>query len=128
MGVELSIARALHRIPVRHGSTSGWYPARWSEQVRVHAGVTTADDPPQSPLNEENEVEGVSDFSNYFDRHEDVSTVQAVGGLGFALGLCFVLWKASTSRARNCTPVSTKREFPFLDRDLPNSPRVPPRA
>lgn len=99
--------------PVQFGS-------RWAEKVRSESNIITPDDPPTAPLPEEHEVgEGFSDFSNYVDKHEDVSTAQAVVGLGSALAFCYAIYWYSTYRASRSTPLFTKKKFPYVEQDMP---------
>lgn len=93
---------------------------RWVEKVRSESNIITYDDPPSAPLSEDHEVgEGASDFSNYIDKNEDVSTVQAVVGLSSALAFCYAIYRYSASRASRSAPLYTMKEFPYVEQDMP---------
>lgn len=115
--------RALQRVgwmQRRYGSGVTWNSARWAHKVRDEARPVLPDDPPIQPLPESHEAgEGFSDFSNWTDKYEDVSTVQAVTGLAAALAICFGIGVISTTRASRLDPHFVPREFPMFDRDFP---------
>lgn len=101
---------------------SGVNSARWTEQTRRESGLVFADDPPTAPLSEDHEIgAGVCDFANWFDKGEDVSTAQAVSGLGFALGLSYTIYRVATAQADAKQGEFTLREIPFLERDIPGA-------
>lgn len=110
--------RTARAAPLRRAS--GWYGAKWAEAVRAESNVTTPDDPPTAPLTENHEIgDGESDFSNFLDKHPDVSTRQAVTGLGVMLGFCYGVYRLSTASAERTTPLFVPREFPTEERDFP---------
>lgn len=99
------------------------YGERWARIVRAESNIITPDDPPTAPLPETHELgEGQSDFSNFVDKNEDVSTSQALGGLGAILAFCYGIYQYSTYRARSNTPVFKPREFPDVEKDMPTWP------
>lgn len=108
---------------VRHGSSGGaptQLSAQWAAQMRSESNILTPDDPPTAPLPESHELgEGQADFCNYVDKYEDVSTVQAVTGLGSMLLFTYGVYKFATKQARESTPVFTRREFPHAQEDFP---------
>lgn len=94
--------------------------ARWSEQVRLESNVVAVDDPPTAPLSEDHDIgDGVCDFANWFDKGEDISTAQAVFGLGSALGFCYTIYKVAVRNAENKPAEFTLRELPSLASDIP---------
>lgn len=96
------------------------YGTRWSEIVRSESNITTPDDPPTQPLHEMHELgHGQADFSNFVDKNEDVSTAQALTGLGSMLLFCYGVYRYSGYRARTSTPLFTLREYPEAERDIP---------
>jgi hypothetical protein len=102
----------------RHASQ--WASARWSNAVRAASKAVTMDDPPTQPLPETHELqEGECDFSNWLDRHDDVSMSQALTGLGFMLGVCYALYSGATAVARGTPPAFTLRELPHAATDMP---------
>lgn len=104
---------------IRHASDSSWYSKRWVDIVRSESNIVTVDDPPTAPLSENHEVgDGVSDFSNWIEQHNDVSDVQALTGLGTILAFCAGVFYVSTTRANNSTPLFTLREFPYVENDF----------
>lgn len=115
-------------LQLRHGSSGGaptQLSARWAETIRSESNIATPDDPPSAPLHETHELgEGQSDFANYVDKYEDVSTMQAVTGLGTMLLFTFGIYKYATKRSRESTPLFTRREFPHVREDFPNWPGV----
>lgn len=103
----------------RHAAVNS---ARWTEQTRRESGLTFVDDPPTAPLSEDHEIgAGVCDFANWFDKGEDVSTGQALGGLGFALGLSYCIYRTAVAQASAKPGEFTLREIPFLERDIPGA-------
>lgn len=101
-------------------SASEWAPARWSEMVRTASKDILPDDPPTAPLHETHEMhEGLGDFSNWLDRHDDTTVPQALTGLGFMLAMCYGVYSVATSSARNSTPAFTLRELPTVEKDIP---------
>ena len=111
-------ALGVHQIS-RSGSTAS-VSARWSNIVRSESNIDTPEDPPTKPLPEQHEVgEGVSDFSNWVEKHEDVSSAQAFGGLAFILACMYGIYSYSTSQAAKRTPRFTLREAPALENSIP---------
>lgn len=93
---------------------------RWSEQTRAESGLVAIDDPPTSPLSPDHDIgDGVCDFANWFDKGTDISTSQAVLGLGTALGFCYAIYRKAVSDAANSTPQFTTREVPSSANDIP---------
>ncbi|CAN8065491.1 unnamed protein product [Agarophyton chilense] len=115
------IARSLLRASsshVRRGST--WASSRWAETIRAQSNIDTLEDPPTRPLPEQHELgEGVSDFSNWLEKHEDVSSAEAVGGFLGIMGLCFAIHQYATSRVKNGQSTFTLREFPTVQTSMP---------
>jgi hypothetical protein len=125
MAIVQRIAGSLHRSrtalntpPVR--TASEWASARWSNLVRAQSKVTAIDDPPMAPLHEEHEVNGKADFSNFVDRNADVSKNQAVFSLGLMLGFFVVVYRYTSKKAKSSEPRFTLREFPDIEKSLPN--------
>lgn len=117
-----TISRSLFRAPVRHGSGAPvqWGP-RWANYIRAESNITTPDDPPTQPLPESHEAgEGQADFSNFVDKNEDVSTSQALIGLGSMFALCFTIYRIGMNGAKTTPPKFTRREFPDFNESMPN--------
>lgn len=88
--------------------------------MRSESNILTVDDPPTAPLSENHESgDGVADFSNFVDKNEDVSTGQAVTGLGSMLLLTYGIYKYATYSANKVPPLFTRREFPNAEKDFP---------
>ncbi len=122
--------RSLFLATRRNASSDVWMPARWSEQTRRESGLVFVDDPPTAPLSENHEIgDSQCDFGNWFDKGEDVSTAQAVTGLGVALGFCFLIYRTATYQASKKPANFTMRELPMMAADIPayvpNNPNVP---
>ncbi|KAK4534624.1 hypothetical protein CDCA_CDCA02G0649 [Cyanidium caldarium] len=116
----------------RRGVSSG--PSHYSEdelrryvrQIRAESNETSWDDPPTAPLPETNELyEGASDFSNFLDRHEDMSPRQAYGGLALGMGFFAVLGALAFQRSKAKERPYVPREVPGYNRDIFGSD-VPP--
>ena len=106
---------------VRHGGGAPTYvTARWSNIYRMESNLVTPDNPPTAPLSDDHEVgDGQSDFSKYYDNHDDVSTLQVVTGLGSGLLFFYMVYLVSRRDHDNSTPVFTIRESPTLEQDIP---------
>lgn len=116
----MALRRNLFGIARRHASGDAWMSARWVEQTRRESGLTFVDDPPTAPLSEDHEIgDAQCDFGNWFDKGEDVSTAQALGGLGAGLGFCFFIYKVATSQAEKKPAAFTLREVPIMANDIP---------
>lgn len=119
-----ALARAQRQVMYLQRRNAGSVPqfsARWANQVRAESNTVTPDDPPTSPLHEEHELDhGESDFSNFLDKHEDVSTRQMLTGFGFIMTVMYGIYYTSTKRASENTPMFTLREFPTVEEDNPH--------
>lgn len=122
-----AVARArhvVHAVQRRHGSGGApyWYSARWSRILRSEANIDNVQDPPVSELPESHEAgDGVSDFSNWVNKHEDISTGQAVGGVfGITVILTSVVY-LSQAMLRRSEPTFALRELPSVQRDIPTA-------
>lgn len=105
---------------IRQASGVVWGSPRYARAIRAESNIDTAQDPPTAPLPENHEAgDGISDFSNWLDKHEDVSTVQAVTGLAGMLSFCYATYRYSIYRAENSDPTFTRREFPTVKNYLP---------
>lgn len=114
------LSRQAHRL-LQMRQASNWATARYSNIVRSESNIDTIHDPPTAPLPEEHEAgHGPSDFSNWVERHRDVSDVQAFSGLGVMLLTCYGLWRLSQAQVAATAPLYTAREFPTVERDFPN--------
>lgn len=115
-----------HLVLSRSGSSGVGPPQfshRWAEQVRSESNILTVDDPPTAPLPENHEAgDGIADFSNFVDKNEDVSTGQAVVGLGSMLLFSYGIYKYATYSAKKAPPLFTRREFPNVEKDFPTWP------
>eukprot|EP00166_Cyanidium_caldarium_P005215 ctg_611.g331 len=99
---------------------------RYVRQIRAESNETSWDDPPTAPLPETNELyEGASDFSNFLDRHEDMSPRQAYGGLALGMGFFAVLGALAFQRSKAKERPYVPREVPGYNRDIFGSD-VPP--
>lgn len=63
--------------------------------------------------------EGLGDFSNWIESHDDTSLTQALVGAGFMFSVCGALYAASQHMAKNSTPMFTLRELPEVEGDIP---------
>lgn len=119
--MQRSLAKAWHTLPaLRRNASSGWASTRWVNIARAESNIVTYDDPPTAPLPESNEAgEGASDFSNYVEKHEDVSTAQALSGLGIMMASMYAIFKISTGLAQRTPAPYTPRETPYLEKDIP---------
>ncbi len=98
---------------------------RWSEQTRVESGLKAIDDPPTAPLSEDHDIgDGVCDFANWFDKGEDISTSQAVLGLGSALAFCFGIYQIAVYNTEHSPSRFTLRETPTMANDFPTWDRA----
>lgn len=107
---------------VRHASSgeTPLYSARWSRIMRSESNIETMEDPPRAPLPECHEAgEGVSDFSNWVDKHEDVSLNQALIGLALVSSFVYGIHRLSQRDRRTKTPAFTLRELPTVYDDIP---------
>lgn len=114
---------AVRGVPVRHGSSGGLPPmnsARWAHVVRNESNVSNPEDPPTAHLSENHEVNhGVSDFSNWVDRHDDVSLNQALTGLSVGFACMYGIYRISVWDRNRRPPLFTKREMPTTHNDIP---------
>lgn len=120
-----NLVRLARATQARHasGSSTVWYSKRWSEIVRAESNVENREDPPRAPLSDNHEVfDGESDFSNWVDKHEDVSFGQAVSGMGMAFASLYGIYLLSQRDRRTKTPTFTLREFPTYENDIPTLP------
>lgn len=104
----------------RNAGSVPQFSARWANQVRAESNTVTPDDPPTAPLHEEHELDhGQADFSNFLEKHEDVSTRQMLSGLGFIMSVMYGIYYFSTKQSRENTPTFTLREFPTVEQHNP---------
>jgi len=103
------------------GSTSHeWMPARFSQDVRAGSRVVAVDEPPTAPLSESHDFgEGVCDFSNYVDAHEDTSLASAAAGLATFAAVLGGVYAAGQAHGATTPDLFTPREFPYLEKDFP---------
>jgi len=103
------------------GSTSHeWMPARFSQDVRAASRVVAVDEPPTAPLTESHDFgEGVCDFSNYVDAHEDTGLASAAAGLATFAAVLGGVYAAGQAHGAKTPDLFTRREFPFLEKDFP---------
>lgn len=121
MQASRTLARAALGLQRRAASGEAWMSRRWVEQTRREAGLVTIDDPPNAPLSADHDIgDGVCDFANWFDKGKDVSTSQALVGLGSALGFCLFVYKSAVGRAERTSGTFTLRETPSLANDFPS--------
>ncbi|PXF49744.1 hypothetical protein BWQ96_00396 [Gracilariopsis chorda] len=114
------MSRQLLRASAQIRRASAWASPRWSRAVRAQSNIDTAQDPPTAPLPEQHELgEGVSDFSNWVEKHEDVSSAEAVGGFVFIMGVCYAIHQYAVNRTKSSDPTFTRREFPTVQTYLP---------
>lgn len=109
------------------GSIShGWMPAKYSNDVRAASRVVAVDDPPTAPLSENHDFgDGVCDFSNFVDKHEDTGVGSAAAGLATFVGVLTAVYWGGQASAAGTRDLFTRREFPYLDKDFPQG--IPPR-
>lgn len=61
----------------------------------------------------------MSDFSNWVEKHEDVSSAQAIGGFVFIMSCMYGIYRLSTGLAARSTPEFTRREVPGMNQSMP---------
>lgn len=102
------------------GVSHGWYPVKYANDVRAASRVVAVDEPPTAPLGENHDFgDGVCDFSNFVDKHEDTNVVSAAAGLASFVGLLTAVYWAGQAHAAGTRDLFTRREFPYLDKDFP---------
>ncbi|GAB0496289.1 hypothetical protein MMPV_007601 [Pyropia vietnamensis] len=109
------------------GSIShGWMPTKYSNDVRAASRVVEVDEPPTAPLSENHDVgEGVCDFSNFVDKHQDTSLSSAAVGLASFVGFLTAVYWGGQATGASTRDLFTRREFPYLDKDFPQG--IPPK-
>lgn len=117
-----ALSRATCAMQVRFGSSGAvpQYSSRWANLIRSQSNIHTPEDPPRATLPENHEAwDGTSDFSNWVDKHEDISTVQAVTGLLSAVAVVSGIYLLAQHDRKTKTPAFTKRELPTVEADIP---------
>lgn len=103
-----------------------WMPAKYSNDVRAASRVVEVDEPPTAPLTENHDFgEGVCDFSNFVDKHEDTSLGSAAVGLASFFGFLTAIYWGGQAAGANTRDLFTRRELPYLDKDCPQG--LPPK-
>uniref|UniRef100_A0A7S0ZCS3 Uncharacterized protein n=1 Tax=Timspurckia oligopyrenoides TaxID=708627 RepID=A0A7S0ZCS3_9RHOD len=99
------------------------FSARWSRKMREDFGNTTVDDPPTGPLPEEHELEGYSDWSNWYDTHPDTPSIDVLYAMVLFFGPAYLIYLFSKWRGRkvfespsftlNCIPYDEQIDGPI---------------
>lgn len=119
---SLFLKNASRAAQVRFGSSGApeVYSAKWVRAVRAESNIYTPEDPPTAPLSDHHDTyDGSSDFSNWVERHNDVSLNQAILGLGSGLLLLYGICRLALYDQKTKTPEFVVRDFPTLKDDIP---------
>lgn len=118
----LALLRLSRSLQVRHGSGGPVvYSRRWVEAIRAESNIDTPQDPPTADLSPDHEVnDGTSDFSNWVNRHEDVSLTQALSGFALMGAVVFGICQLAVRDRRKKDPDFVPRDCPTIEHDFPS--------
>lgn len=109
-------------VQVRFGSSGATevYSTKWVRAIRGESNILTAEDPPTAPLSHDHDVnDGSSDFSNWVDRHQDVSAREALIGVSCGFAILYGMYRLAVYDRNHKTPEFTLRQHPTLNNDIP---------